>query len=161
VGADPPCFPGRPTPLGQRETVRISRPTSDSTQAVPPGYWRRHFRGGDPTQHRKPQAVQSSSPQPDAREGQSQQSGLSGVADGFVVPAKPSSAGGNFGFEEASKQLFGEVHPPERVRPAHPPLVHQNRRLPIRYERRPEIHQALLTLACIKICASEFFTGLS
>lgn len=31
---------------------------------------------------------------------------------------------------------------------------HQNRRLRIRYERRPDIHQALLTLACIKICAS-------
>ena len=31
---------------------------------------------------------------------------------------------------------------------------HQNRRLRIRYERRPDIHQAFLTLACIKICAS-------
>jgi transposase len=37
--------------------------------------------------------------------------------------------------------------------------LHQNRRLRIRYERRPEIHQALLTLACIKICASALFTG--
>jgi transposase len=27
--------------------------------------------------------------------------------------------------------------------------IHQNRRLRIRYERRPDIHQALLTLACI------------
>ena len=37
--------------------------------------------------------------------------------------------------------------------------VHQNRRLRIRYERRPDIHQALLTLACIKICASALFPG--
>jgi transposase len=31
---------------------------------------------------------------------------------------------------------------------------HQNRRLRLRYERRADIHQAFLTLACIKICAS-------
>jgi transposase len=37
--------------------------------------------------------------------------------------------------------------------------VHQNRRLRIRYERRPEIHQAFLTLAMIKICASALFSG--
>jgi transposase len=37
--------------------------------------------------------------------------------------------------------------------------AHQNRRLRIRYERRPDIHQAFLTLACIKICASALFTG--
>jgi transposase len=37
--------------------------------------------------------------------------------------------------------------------------LHQNRRLRIRYERRPDIHQALLTLACIKICASTLFAG--
>jgi transposase len=36
---------------------------------------------------------------------------------------------------------------------------HQNRRLRTRYERRPDIHQAFLTLACIKICASALFTG--
>jgi hypothetical protein len=30
--------------------------------------------------------------------------------------------------------------------------VHQNRRLRVRYERRDDIHQALLTLACIKLC---------
>jgi transposase len=36
---------------------------------------------------------------------------------------------------------------------------HQNRRLRIRYERRPDIHQAFLTLACIKICASALFAG--
>jgi hypothetical protein len=30
--------------------------------------------------------------------------------------------------------------------------VHQNRRLKIRYEKRDDIHQAFLTLACIKIC---------
>jgi hypothetical protein len=30
--------------------------------------------------------------------------------------------------------------------------VHQNRRLKIRYEKRADIHQAFLTLACIKIC---------
>jgi len=30
--------------------------------------------------------------------------------------------------------------------------VHQNRRLKIRYEKRSDIHQAFLTLACIKIC---------
>src|SRR5437764_6798980 len=32
--------------------------------------------------------------------------------------------------------------------------IHQNRRLRIRYERRPDIHQALLTLACIKTCST-------
>jgi transposase len=37
---------------------------------------------------------------------------------------------------------------------------HQNRRLRIRYERRPDIHQAFLTLACIKICASALLAGL-
>jgi transposase len=37
--------------------------------------------------------------------------------------------------------------------------IHQNRRLRIRYERQPDIHQALLTLACIKICASALFAG--
>ena len=37
---------------------------------------------------------------------------------------------------------------------------HQNRRLRIRYERRSDIHQALLTLACIKICASALLGGL-
>jgi hypothetical protein len=30
--------------------------------------------------------------------------------------------------------------------------VHQNRRLKVRYERRSDIHQAFLTLACIKLC---------
>jgi hypothetical protein len=30
--------------------------------------------------------------------------------------------------------------------------VHQNRRLKVRYEKRSDIHQAFLTLACIKIC---------
>ncbi len=33
----------------------------------------------------------------------------------------------------------------------------QNRRLRIRDERRPDIHQAFLTLACSKICASAMF----
>ena len=37
--------------------------------------------------------------------------------------------------------------------------IHQNRRLRVRYERRPDIHQAFLTLACIKICASALFSG--
>ena len=37
--------------------------------------------------------------------------------------------------------------------------AHQDRRLRIRYERRPDIHQAFLTLACIKICASVLFGG--
>src|SRR5262249_34654459 len=37
--------------------------------------------------------------------------------------------------------------------------IHQNRRLRIRDERQPDIHQALLTLACIKICASALFAG--
>jgi transposase len=37
--------------------------------------------------------------------------------------------------------------------------IHRNRRLRIRYERRPDIHQAFLTLACIKICASALFSG--
>jgi hypothetical protein len=30
--------------------------------------------------------------------------------------------------------------------------IHQNRRLKVRYDRRSDIHQAFLTLACIKIC---------
>ena len=30
--------------------------------------------------------------------------------------------------------------------------LHQNRRLKVRYERRSDIHQAFLTLACIKLC---------
>jgi transposase len=38
--------------------------------------------------------------------------------------------------------------------------IHQNRRLRIRYERRPDIHQAFLTLALIKICASALFSEL-
>ena len=37
--------------------------------------------------------------------------------------------------------------------------LHQNRRLRIRYERRPDIHQAFLTLGCIKICSSFLFGG--
>ncbi|HMB08454.1 MAG TPA: IS5 family transposase [Isosphaeraceae bacterium] len=37
--------------------------------------------------------------------------------------------------------------------------AHQNRRLRIRYERRPDIHQAFLTIACIKISASFLFDG--
>jgi transposase len=37
--------------------------------------------------------------------------------------------------------------------------THQNRRLRIRYERRLDIHQAFLTLAMIKICASALFLG--
>src|SRR5436305_736151 len=30
--------------------------------------------------------------------------------------------------------------------------VHQNRRLKIRYEKRADLHQAFLTIACIKVC---------
>jgi transposase len=37
---------------------------------------------------------------------------------------------------------------------------HRNRRLRVRYERRADTHQALLTLACIKICASALLGGL-
>jgi transposase len=37
--------------------------------------------------------------------------------------------------------------------------IHQNRRFRIHYERRPDTHQAILTLACIKICASALFAG--
>ncbi len=36
--------------------------------------------------------------------------------------------------------------------------IHQNRRLRIRYERRSDILQAFLTLACIKISASALFS---
>jgi transposase len=36
---------------------------------------------------------------------------------------------------------------------------HQNRRLRIRYEKRDDIHQAFLTLACIKMCASALLSG--
>jgi hypothetical protein len=38
-------------------------------------------------------------------------------------------------------------------------LVHQNRRLRIGYEQRPDIHQAFFSLALIKICASALFAG--
>ena len=37
--------------------------------------------------------------------------------------------------------------------------AHQDRRLRVRYERRADIHQAFLTIACIKICASFLFNG--
>ena len=30
--------------------------------------------------------------------------------------------------------------------------LHQNRRLKVRYDKRSDIHQAFLTLACIKVC---------
>lgn len=30
--------------------------------------------------------------------------------------------------------------------------LHQNRRLRVRYERRSDIHEALMTIGCIKIC---------
>jgi transposase len=36
---------------------------------------------------------------------------------------------------------------------------HQNRRLRVRYERRADIHQAFLTLAFLKVCASALFAG--
>jgi transposase len=39
--------------------------------------------------------------------------------------------------------------------------AHRNRRLRVRYERRTDIHQAFLTLAMIKICASALFSGFS
>jgi transposase len=39
--------------------------------------------------------------------------------------------------------------------------LHQNRRLRIRYERRDDIHQAFLTIGCIKICAAFLFAGFS
>ena len=35
--------------------------------------------------------------------------------------------------------------------------VHQNRRLKVRYEKRADIHQAFLTLACIKVCCNRLF----
>lgn len=37
--------------------------------------------------------------------------------------------------------------------------IHRNRRLRVRYERRLDTHEAFLTLALIKICASALFTG--
>ncbi len=37
--------------------------------------------------------------------------------------------------------------------------LHRNRRLRIRYERRPDIHLAFLILGCIKICASALAAG--
>ena len=33
-------------------------------------------------------------------------------------------------------------------------VLHQNRRLKVRYEKRSDIHKAFLTLACIRICAA-------
>ncbi len=36
--------------------------------------------------------------------------------------------------------------------------IHQNRRLRVRYERRPELHQAFLTLDYINICAIYLFS---
>jgi transposase len=37
--------------------------------------------------------------------------------------------------------------------------LHQNRRLRNRYERRPDIHQAFLTLGCIRICSNYLISG--
>lgn len=37
--------------------------------------------------------------------------------------------------------------------------AHQNRRFRIRDERRPDIHQDILTFSCIKICPSALFMG--
>jgi transposase len=39
--------------------------------------------------------------------------------------------------------------------------AHRHRRVRIRYERQPDIHQAFLTLACVKSCASALFAGFS
>jgi hypothetical protein len=71
-------------------------PRERSDPAVPPGYWRRHVRRGDPKQHGKPQSVWGSGLQPEAREGQA---GPTGVADGFVVPGNPGNSGGGKGPE--------------------------------------------------------------
>jgi len=55
-----------------------------------------------------------------------------------------------------------DAGPGETRRPVErtPSWSHQNRRLRIRYERRPDIHQAFLNLACIKVCASTLSSGL-
>jgi hypothetical protein len=93
--------PTRPTSgEGRRRRVRgdgWNRPSHERFDpAVLPGYWRRHVRRGDPKQHGKPQSVRGQSQQPDAREGQA---GPFGVADGFVVPARPGNSGGGKGPE--------------------------------------------------------------
>jgi hypothetical protein len=84
-------------------TVGIDRPRERSDPAIPPGYWRRHVRRGDPKQHGKSRSVWGSGLQPDAREGQA---GPAGMADGFVVPVRPGNAGGGKGpeFEEGVRR---------------------------------------------------------
>jgi transposase len=37
--------------------------------------------------------------------------------------------------------------------------VHANRRLRVRYDRRDDIHLALLVVACIKVCGNVLFNG--
>jgi hypothetical protein len=60
-----------------------------------------------------------------------------GVAPAFARPGAPHGSG-----------LGKHRYVVERTIAA----VHQNRRLKVRYERRSDIHQAFLTLACIKVC---------
>jgi transposase len=72
-----------------------------------------------------------------------------GLQDMGVEPVLPEK-----GIDDPSG-LGGTRWPVERTLS----WAHQNRRLRIRYERRADIHQAFLTLACIKICASALFAG--
>jgi transposase len=86
---------------------------------------------------RKPDALQGDL----AYDSETHREGLRRMGVEPILPEK--------GFDDASD--LGQTRwPVERTLA----WFHQNRRLRVRYERRADIHQALLTLACIKICAS-------
>ncbi len=69
---------------------------SDPTQRSHRGNGNGMSTHGGRLQHGKPHAAEVRDFQPDAREGQA---GPAGMADGFVVPAKPGNAGGGKGPE--------------------------------------------------------------
>jgi transposase len=92
---------------------------------------------------RKPDALQGDL----AYDGEPHRQGLREMGIEPVLPER----------EIDEQEGLGETRWPVERTPA---WIHQDRRLRIRYERRPEIHRAFLTLACIKICASALFGGL-
>ena len=92
---------------------------------------------------RKPDALQGDL----AYDSKPHRQGLQDLGVGPILPEK----------EIDDRERLGKTHwPVERTLS----WFHQNRRLRVRYKHRPEIHQAFLTLACIKICASVLFMRL-
>lgn len=72
-----------------------------------------------------------------------------------IIPSERYDACLDHDTPERELRSMLAAYPPERTRA----WIHQNRRLRIRYDRRADIHQALLTLACIKVCGSILFGG--